>query len=77
MRFVAINPGTRRRGEQPMAEWAIQREAEGWHGICIPDHLNAEGRWFIHPFVALGVFAASTRTVRLVSCKVISLRNIG
>ena len=52
--------------QDPPAAWAMVRESEGWHGIGVGDHWYIEGVPGInHPFVALGVMAASTKNVAL------------
>ncbi len=40
--------------------WAVQRQAEGWTGLGVADHLWDRGRAYPHVWVALGVMAAVT-----------------
>jgi alkanesulfonate monooxygenase SsuD/methylene tetrahydromethanopterin reductase-like flavin-dependent oxidoreductase (luciferase family) len=54
---IAIDPAT----------WAQAREAEGWHGIAVADHLWHRERAYPHLWVSLGVMAASTSRVILTS----------
>ena len=49
------------------ATWARAREAEGWHGIAVADHLWNRGRAYPHVWVALGAMAAATSRVMLTS----------
>jgi alkanesulfonate monooxygenase SsuD/methylene tetrahydromethanopterin reductase-like flavin-dependent oxidoreductase (luciferase family) len=49
------------------ADWARAREAEGWHGLAVADHLWDRGRPYPHVWVALGAMAASTTRVTLTS----------
>jgi alkanesulfonate monooxygenase SsuD/methylene tetrahydromethanopterin reductase-like flavin-dependent oxidoreductase (luciferase family) len=46
-------------------EWASRREAEGWSGLAVGDHVSSgrAGAW--HPFSALGAMAAVTERVTL------------
>jgi len=50
------------------AAWARQREAEGWHGLGVADHIWAGTTTFTHWAVALGQMAAVTERVQLISC---------
>ena len=52
---------------EPVA-WARQREAEGWDGIGVTDHLWAGTTPFSHWAVTLGQLAAVTERVTLLSC---------
>ena len=52
---------------EPVA-WARQREAEGWDGIGVTDHLWAGTTPFSHWAVTLGQLAAVTDRVTLLSC---------
>lgn len=45
--------------------WAADREAEGWTGVAMPDHVSYGGRGWWHPFSVLGAMAASTDRVLL------------
>ncbi len=54
-------------GVEPVA-WARQREAEGWDGIGVTDHLWAGTTPFSHWAVTLGQLAAVTERVTLLSC---------
>ncbi len=49
------------------ADWARVREAEGWHGLGVADHLWDRGRPYPHLWVALGAMAAVTSRVMLTS----------
>jgi Luciferase-like monooxygenase len=49
------------------ATWARQREAEGWHGLAVADHLWDRGRAYPHIWVSLGAMAAATSRVMLTS----------
>ena len=46
--------------------WAADREAEGWHGVAVGDHITSGGFWE-HPFIALGAMAAATSRVRMMT----------
>ncbi len=48
-------------------EWAVRREAEGWSGLAMPDHLMTGRRGAWHPFSALGAMAAVTTRVTLMT----------
>lgn len=54
---VAIDPAT----------WARAREAEGWHGGAVADHLWHRERAYPHVWVALGAMATATTRVMLTS----------
>ena len=54
---IAVDPAT----------WARAREAEGWYGLAVADHLWDRGRAYPHLWVALGAMAASTSRVMLTS----------
>jgi alkanesulfonate monooxygenase SsuD/methylene tetrahydromethanopterin reductase-like flavin-dependent oxidoreductase (luciferase family) len=45
--------------------WAQQREAEGWDGVAMADHVDYGGRGWWHPFSTLGAMAARTDRVQL------------
>lgn len=49
----------------PPPLWAQQREAEGWDGVAMADHVDYGGRGWWHPFSTLGAMAARTERVRL------------
>ena len=49
------------------ADWAREREAEGWHGICASDHLWVGQTVYPHVFVVLATMAAATTRIRLTS----------
>ncbi|MEN3973649.1 LLM class flavin-dependent oxidoreductase [Emcibacter sp. SYSU 3D8] len=49
------------------ADWAREREAEGWHGICASDHLWVGQTVYPHVFVVLSAMAAATTRIRLTS----------
>jgi len=51
--------------DSPPTEWARAREAEGWSGVAVPDHLHSGGPGDLHPFATLGAMAASTSTIQL------------
>jgi alkanesulfonate monooxygenase SsuD/methylene tetrahydromethanopterin reductase-like flavin-dependent oxidoreductase (luciferase family) len=53
-------------GTEPAA-WAQAREAEGWHGVAVADHLWDRGRAYPHIWVSLGAMAAATSRVMLTS----------
>ena len=59
--FVANLIGS---GQEPVA-WACCREAEGWDGIGVADHLWARTTPFLHWAVTLGQMAAVTERVTL------------
>lgn len=52
---------------EPVA-WARRREAEGWDGVGVADHLWAGTTTFPHWAVTLGQIAAVTERVTLLSC---------
>jgi alkanesulfonate monooxygenase SsuD/methylene tetrahydromethanopterin reductase-like flavin-dependent oxidoreductase (luciferase family) len=61
VQFVVVNPQS-----EALGDWAVDREAERWHGVAVSDHWLLEGAADqVHPFVALGVMAARTTTVGL------------
>ena len=62
--YVANLVGTR---SEPVA-WARRREAEGWDGVGVADHLWAGTTTFPHWAVTLGQIAAVTERVTLLSC---------
>lgn len=49
------------------ASWAAAREAEGWHGVAVADHLWHRRRAYPHVWVSLGAMAAVTSRVMLTS----------
>ena len=49
------------------ASWARAREAEGWYGVAVADHLWHRERAYPHLWVSLGAMAASTSRVTLTS----------
>ncbi|MEP7115847.1 MAG: LLM class flavin-dependent oxidoreductase [Ilumatobacteraceae bacterium] len=49
------------------ATWARAREAEGWHGVAVADHLWHRERAYPHIWVALGAMATATTRVILTS----------
>jgi alkanesulfonate monooxygenase SsuD/methylene tetrahydromethanopterin reductase-like flavin-dependent oxidoreductase (luciferase family) len=49
------------------ATWARAREAEGWHGVAVADHLWHRERAYPHVWVSLGAMAAATTRVMLTS----------
>ncbi len=49
------------------ADWAREREVEGWHGICASDHLWVGQTVYPHVFVVLATMAAATTRIRLTS----------
>jgi alkanesulfonate monooxygenase SsuD/methylene tetrahydromethanopterin reductase-like flavin-dependent oxidoreductase (luciferase family) len=53
-------------GTEPAA-WARAREAEGWYGVAVADHLWDRGRAYPHIWVSLGAMAAATLRVMLTS----------
>jgi alkanesulfonate monooxygenase SsuD/methylene tetrahydromethanopterin reductase-like flavin-dependent oxidoreductase (luciferase family) len=54
------------RPESP-ADWALAREAEGWHGVTASDHFVTMDLTFPHLWVALTEMACATRTIRIAS----------
>ncbi len=50
------------------AGWARAREAEGWHGLGVADHIWSGSTTFSHWAVTLGQIAALTEHVQLISC---------
>jgi alkanesulfonate monooxygenase SsuD/methylene tetrahydromethanopterin reductase-like flavin-dependent oxidoreductase (luciferase family) len=48
----------------PLA-WLHRREAEGWDGVSIGDHITPLGRPYPHAWVTLGHWAAASSEVRL------------
>ncbi len=53
--------------EEP-AGWARAREAEGWYGLGVADHIWSGRTTFSHWAVTLGQIAAVTERVQLISC---------
>jgi alkanesulfonate monooxygenase SsuD/methylene tetrahydromethanopterin reductase-like flavin-dependent oxidoreductase (luciferase family) len=53
-------------GIEPTA-WARAREAEGWFGVAVADHLWHGQRAYPHIWVSLGAMAAATSRVMLTS----------
>jgi alkanesulfonate monooxygenase SsuD/methylene tetrahydromethanopterin reductase-like flavin-dependent oxidoreductase (luciferase family) len=51
-----------------VAAWGRQREAEGWHGLGVADHLWVFGTTFHHWAVCIGVLATATTRPLLTSC---------
>jgi alkanesulfonate monooxygenase SsuD/methylene tetrahydromethanopterin reductase-like flavin-dependent oxidoreductase (luciferase family) len=49
------------------ATWARAREAEGWHGVAVADHLWHRERAYPHLWVSLGAMATATSRVILTS----------
>jgi alkanesulfonate monooxygenase SsuD/methylene tetrahydromethanopterin reductase-like flavin-dependent oxidoreductase (luciferase family) len=45
--------------------WAIEKEAEGWHGICASDHLWVGATRYPHVFVAATQMACATYRVKI------------
>lgn len=43
--------------------WARAREAEGWHGVAVADHVSDRGRTYPHVWVAATAMAAATERV--------------
>lgn len=64
IQYVANLVGT---DVEPM-DWARRREAEGWHGVGVADHLWAGSTTFPHWAVTLGQIAAVTERVTIQSC---------
>lgn len=46
-------------------QWAADREAEGWTGLAMADHVSHGGKGWWHPSSVLGAMAASTDRVLL------------
>lgn len=61
--FVVLYSGT----EEAPGPWARSREAEGWAGLAVPDHLWVNGHPIRHLWVTLAEMAAATSSVRLAS----------
>ncbi|GEM_PF-235277 len=53
--------------ESDVVTWAREREAEGWHGLNISDHLASNGQSYPHLLVTLAQVAAVTETVKVTS----------
>lgn len=49
------------------AAWARDREAEGWHGVAVADHLVTSSRPYPHLWVAATAAAMATDRVRVTS----------
>lgn len=45
--------------------WALEKEAEGWQGICASDHLWVGGTRYPHTFVAATQMACATQSIRI------------
>jgi alkanesulfonate monooxygenase SsuD/methylene tetrahydromethanopterin reductase-like flavin-dependent oxidoreductase (luciferase family) len=61
--FAMYSPGT---AEAP-GTWASTREAEGWDGVAVLDHVWTDGITSPHLWVTLGAMAQATTRVRLAS----------
>ena len=48
------------RTDDTVEGWAKAREAEGWHGLGVPDHIVSSGVGWPRPFFLLGVLTAAT-----------------
>jgi alkanesulfonate monooxygenase SsuD/methylene tetrahydromethanopterin reductase-like flavin-dependent oxidoreductase (luciferase family) len=46
-------------------DWAVRREAEGWTGLAVADHIVAGDQGLWHPVAVLGALAAATSRVTL------------
>jgi alkanesulfonate monooxygenase SsuD/methylene tetrahydromethanopterin reductase-like flavin-dependent oxidoreductase (luciferase family) len=51
--------------DEPAADWARRREAEGWHVLGCADHFFSPRRAYPHLWVTLATFAAVTSRVML------------
>ncbi len=58
-RFIA----TLMSSDEPPGPWAAAREAEGWHGLAVPDHVFIETRAVAHLWVTAAELALATSTV--------------
>ena len=45
--------------------WAVEKEAEGWHGICASDHFWVGATRYPHVFVAATQMACATQRIKL------------
>ena len=53
------------RADQRPDDWAREKEAEGWHGVCASDHLWVGETRYPHVFVAATQMACATQHIRL------------
>ena len=53
--------------EPDVVAWAREREAEGWHGLNISDHLASNGQSYPRLLVTLAQVAAVTETAKVTS----------
>ena len=60
-RFVA----TLMSSEESPGDWARAREAEGWHGLAVPDHVFIETRPVAHMWVTATELALATESVAI------------
>jgi len=63
---MSCGPGNRIGSAESYARWAADREAEGWHGLAVGDHVLSD-RLLPHPFVLLGAMATATSRVELMT----------
>lgn len=67
MRYViSTGMGNAIGSDHSYATWAAAREAEGWHGLAVGDHVLGTGL-LPHPFALLGAMAAATNSVELMT----------
>jgi len=62
MEFFANFPA---RSQTPVAPWAQEKEAEGWHGVCASDHLWVGATRYPHVFVATTQMACATSRIKV------------
>lgn len=46
-------------------DWAREKEAEGWHGVCASDHLWVNASRYPHVFVAATQMACATESIKV------------
>src|SRR4051794_9931178 len=63
---MACGPGNAIGRDQSYVAWAAAREAEGWYGLAVGDHILS-GELLPHPFVLLGAMASATKRVQLMT----------
>jgi alkanesulfonate monooxygenase SsuD/methylene tetrahydromethanopterin reductase-like flavin-dependent oxidoreductase (luciferase family) len=63
---MSCGAGNRIGAEQSYTGWAAAREAEGWYGVAVGDHVVSD-RLLPHPFALLGAMAAATSRVELMT----------
>src|SRR5215218_2552502 len=63
---MSCGPGNRIGPGLSYTGWAAAREAEGWYGLAVGDHVVSD-RLLPHPFALLGAMAAATNSVELMT----------